>query len=468
MPVRASSDLRSAFLGALAGAAVATLPGRAGIGAALAGAAAGAVLGGRLARTRPGFSPWSLSLLVFFAPLFTMPVAPGADMAMHVALARGLLDGVLSPAWPGVEVAAYPRGFSAVVALLSPLGLARASLVAAALSFLVCWEGLTATLEALQTPAARTVAAVAMLLSRRPQLFFEWGGDPTALAIGLALFGAAQRGPVAALFFAGAAAVHPMGAVAGALAVALLAVKRQSWSDVAFCALGLAAVLGALAVFGPQFSPRETQWVRDYALHAEHVGSGVLGDPANVATIAAAAFLLWKRDFRAVAEAAVAVVALAAVFALLPHLALYPARFSPLLLLAVAPLWARAATSRIQILAPLALLVALPFHLRWFQQAEPMATDADLAAIACVAASTPANAVIDGAYGDATQWIPALTGRAVTRPHPHVSLFDETDAAIARLPSPQWRFVGDRLRYPSAIAPPPAGPSLCEGHLFKL
>ena len=39
-------------------------------------------------------------LLAFFVPLLTIPVAPGADMAMHVALARGLLEGgALSPTW---------------------------------------------------------------------------------------------------------------------------------------------------------------------------------------------------------------------------------------------------------------------------------------------------------------------------------------------------------------------------------
>lgn len=458
--------LRGAVLGAIAGAAVATLPGRAGVLAALLGAAAGAALGARFAPIKPGFSPWSLAVLVFLAPALTMAVAPGADMAMHVALARGLLDGVLSPAWPGVQAAAYPRGFSAVVALLSPLGLARAGLVAAALSYLVFWAGLTATLESLQTPAARTVAAVAVLLSRSPQIYFDWGGNPTALSLGLALFGAAQAGPIAALFFAGAAATHPMGACAGALVAALLAARNRSWKQASFCAAGLVAVLAALAIFGPRLSLRETQWIRDYAANQERAGPGVLGDAANVATLAAAAFLLWKRDFRPVAWAAAQMAALATLFFLLPHFALYPARFAPLLLVAVAPLWARAAASRIPLLAPIALLVALPFHFRWYQSAAPIATDADVAAIACVAKTVAGDAVIDGAYGDATQWIPALAGRAITRPHQHVSLFDETDVALAKLPPPQWRFAGDRLRYPPAI-PLPSGPSLCDGHLFK-
>lgn len=457
--------LRGAALGAIAGAAVATLPGSAGIWAALAGAVAGGVLSARFAAVKAGFSPWSLAVLAFLFPVFTLPVAPGADMAMHVALARGLLQGVLSPAWPGVHVAAYPRGFSALVALLSPLGLARAGLVASCLSYLVFWAGLTAVLEAQRVPAARTMAAVALLLSRKPQIFFDWGGNPTALAIGLALFGAAQEGAVAALFFAGAAAVHPMGALAGALA---LAVVRPSRLTLLASAAGLCGVLGAVALFGPSLSAREAQWIRDYAAHTERAGTGVLGDPANIATLLAAAWLLWKRDLRPVAQAAALTAALLVAFVFLPSAGLYPARFAPVLLVAVVPLWGRAAAARLPLLAPLGLLAALPFHLRWYQNAAPVATAADLEAIACLARSLPQEAVIDGAYGDATQWIPALAGNPITRPHQHVSLFDETEAALARLEAPSARFVGDVLRYPPAIGPPPKVPPLCGGHLFPL
>lgn len=456
--------VRGALLGALAGLSIATLPGPANWVWALAGAGAGFYAGWRFSARSAGFSPWSLAVLAFLLPVLAMPVAPGADMAMHVALARGLLHGGLSPAWPGVAVAAYPRGFSALVALLSPIGLARAGVLAAALSYLVFWAGLSAVLQKIGTPASRTVAAVALLLSQTPQAFFGWGGNPTALALGLALFGAAQDGAISALFFAGAAAVHPMGAVAGALAFCTNCTIRTTGA--ALVALG--AVLGVLALFGPSLSARETQWIRDYAASNEHAGVGILGDPANIATALAAAWLLWKRDWRPVAKAAAQVLALFALFWLLPKVALYPARFAPLLLLAVAPLWARAAAARIPLLAPLALVCALPGHFRWYQTDAPIATWEDSKAIECVARETPENAVIDGAYGDATQWIPALAGRAVTRPHQHVSLFDETDAALAKLPKASWRFVGDRLRYPPAIAPPPATTPLCDGKLYPI
>lgn len=454
------------LIGAIAGAAVATLPGSAGILSAILGALLGGAIGARFGERRTGFSVWTLALIALFAPVFTMAVAPGADMAMHVALARGLLEGRLSPAWPGVEAGAYPRGFPALVALLSPAGLARAGLIAAALSYVVFWAGLSAFLQGpLGAPAARTVAAVAVLLSRTPQAFFDWGGNGTALAIGLALFGAAQRSSrAAALCLAGAAATHPMGACAGALALAL---RFRRPGVIAAGGAALLLTLAALAVWGPHLSPRETAWIRDYASRQERVSLGALGDPANVATALAAGWLLWKRQFRAVASAAAAVLALFGLFALLPYVGLYPARFAPLLLVAVTPLWARAAAARIPLAAPAALLLAMPGHFRWYQGVAPMATRADLEAIRCIERETPPDAVIDGAYGDATQWIPALTGRAVTRPHRHVSLFDETDAALARLPAAAYRFTGQRLRYGDPL-PPAGGTPSCGGALLRL
>ncbi len=453
------------LLGAVAGAAVAVLPGSAGVLAAVIGAVLGGAVGWRFADRRVGFSPWSLALAAFFVPVFTMAVPPGADMAMHAALARGLVYGGLSPAWPGVHAGAYPRGFSAIIALLSPLGFGRASLLAAGASYLVFWAGLAAVLQGpLGTPAARTAATVAVLLSRTPQIFFGWGGNPTALALGLALFGATQENTrMSALCLGGAAAVHPMGACAGALALLLHWRRRAAGSGAA----ALCLLLIALAIWGPRLSPRETDWIRDYADNQESVTLAVLGDPANVATALAAAVLLWRRQFHPVALSALAALALFAIFRTLPWVGLYPARFAPLLLLAVAPLWARAAAAHIRILAPAALLIALPGHVRWYQQAQPIATGRDVAAIRCLERETPQGAVIDGAYGDATQWIPALAGRPVTRPHEHVSLFDETDAALARLPAATYRFTGERLRYGSA-APPVQGVPLCSGALLRL
>lgn len=461
--------LRDALLGAVAGAALATVPGSATWLTALCGALLGAGAGVLLSRParRPGRGRGArLLLAAFFIPALYFAVAPGGDMAMHVALARGLLHGELSPAFPGVAVAAYPRGFSALVSLLSPLGLARAGLVAAGLSYSIFYTGLAALVP-------WQAALVAVFLSRTPQIFFDWGGNPTALALGLGFAGAAavrdRRGWLAALLFAGAAATHPMAACAAALPAILEGSVARNFRSLFAAAAGAGAVLLVLALFGPAVSPRELAWIRDYAAREEAVPFlhtfAVLGDPAAVLTALSVLLLLWQRHVQPVLFALLECLLLAGLFALLPHLGLYPARFAPLLLLVITPLWIRLPRAVLW----LSLAAAIPFHLRWYQTSEPMATQADLEALACVERVVPKGAVIDGAYGDATQWIPALTGRAVTRPHQHVSLFDETDAALARLPKASFRFTGERLRYGAPLVPLPGSSlKLCGGALRKL
>lgn len=463
----------------------ALLPG-AGLPTLLLGAAAGGALGHLLRGPPAPAQPWwpAALALLFFIPAITMPVAPGADMAMHVALARALEEGAprLSPAWGAVRVSLYPRGFSALVALAAPLlGLAKAGLVVAGATYLLFWTALSTWL------AAPLVAALALLLSRSPQSFFDWGGNPTVLAISLTLYAAAflRRGGspwVPALLALGAGAIHPMGACAGALAIGAVARERPRAATFSLAVLG--ALLLLLARFGPLLSPRELAWIRSYALHDEAVLRGspwlfavtvwsalprVLGDPYVVLIGAAAALLLWRRQLRPVAVAAVGVLVVGAVFAVgghLPLVPLYPARFTPMLVVATArlPSHASALLPRRALLPLLAGLlgIALALHVRWFQKAQPIATAADLASLRCLDETLPPDAVIDGAYGDASQWIPALTGRAVTRPHQHCSLFDETDAQLARL-KPQYRFLGERLRYPGETVQRPPGPAICPG-----
>jgi hypothetical protein len=388
-------------------------------------------------------------------------------MAMHTALARGLLDGMLSPAWPHVAARAYPRGLSAVIALFSPLGLAKASLVAAGLSYVVFHLGLSRLVP-------WQLALVAVFLSRTPQTFFDWGGNPTALAhgLGFAAAGAARDGRsfLAALLLAGSAAVHPMGACAGAIAVVVLCPHEKGALLACGGALaGLAAVLVVLLLFGPKLSPAETAWIREYARTKEAIPLrstlAVVGDPVAVLSGVCALLLVWKRRFRAVTAAALGLAGCAALFHVLPFAGLYPIRFAPLVLLCLVPLWS--ALPKPALWA--ALAVAVPFHVHWYQRAAPIATGDDLRAIACVARTVPAGAIIDGAYGDATQWIPALTGHPVTHPHVHVSFFDEAALGLAQMPPPSFRFVGERLRYPSPRAPLPSGAEpLCDGHLARL
>jgi hypothetical protein len=442
-------------------------------------------------------------------------------MAMHVALGRALAQGsqLLSPAWGTVHATVYPRGFSAVVALLWPLGPARAGLLAAGLSYIAFQVSFAAFLaRPVRAPHPAAAAGLAVLLARAPQSFFGWGGNPSVLALALAI-GAAARlarageppppcvsypdatarltraSAAAALLLGGAAATHPMSAAAGALCLIPVILRGPRGRLAIAAAVAMVPALGVAALLsrgGPMLSARELAWMQDYALRQEGVLRGpfaldvwraiprVLGDPWTVTCAVSAALLLagarlWPlaqqaRHPCAVGLSAAAVLILGALFALLPRLPrvgplLYPARFAPLLLVATAPLPALAARAlrprHLAIVAAGLLAIAVWHHLRWYQRAEPIATWADVAALRCLDARVAPTAVIDGAYGDATQWIPALAGRAITRPHQHCSLFDECDAALSTL-QPTHFFRGEGIRYGEPVdRPTPPGQLIC-------
>ncbi|MCA1829419.1 MAG: hypothetical protein LC689_21040 [Myxococcales bacterium] len=475
-------------IGAIAGAAIAAVPVSAPLWLVALGALAGGVAAiGRRSPLAPAADPLErfapLLLAAFFVPCFTMAVAPGQDMSMYAGLARGLLDGVLSPAWPGIRPMMFHRGLPAVIALASLLaGMARASLVVAGLPYVIFWYGLAAILGGpLQTPRPRLVAALAMFLSRMPQIMFDWGGNPFVLATALGLVAATvlDHALLAAFLLAAAAAIHPMGAIAGAVAVAVVAVSRRAWVPGAIAAAGLVAMLALLAAFGPRYSPGEIRKALDWAAVQEAVPfrrlGAELGDPAAIATAIAAAVLIWRRELRPIRLAAIAILAAGVFFQLMPKLGLYPLRFMPLLVIPAAALWGRAA-ARWPVALVAAFLVAVPGHLRWFQRAIPMATPGDVDAIACVAAHVGRDDVVDGAYGDGTAWIPALADRKITRPQQHISLFDEIDAALAGQARPSWRFAGQRLRYeapiglwyPPLATAPAVGSPLCNSALYRI
>jgi hypothetical protein len=136
---------------------------------------------------------------------------------------------------------------------------------------------------------------------------------------------------------------------------------------------------------------------------------------------------------------------------------IYPSRIMPLavpaLALPIAYAFAGASRAWQLRLGGLAALSSVIYHVVVYQRAVPIATAADLRAIACFARSAPPDAVVDGPYGDATQWLPALTGHAVTHPHIHCTLFDEVEGDVAKL-KPTYRFVGERVRYGEPLATP--------------
>ena len=493
---------------ALSGAAIASVVRGASGGLLAAGAAVGLVVGGwiclRQGVTLPGDRLEAAALVVpaaaFLIPLLTMPVAPGADMAMHAALGRALMEGsdALSPAWGSVSATLYPKGMSALIALTAPvLGIAKASLLAAGVSYLVVVAGLAAFLhEALRLPRPFALAALAVLASKSPQSFFGWGGNPTAMAFGLALFAMAllarawrgEPSPIssaigASALLLGAAATHPTGALAGLCAAAALPIMlgRPTKAGLGACLAALAvfgAGLAALWLGGPTLSAAEVAWISDYQRDVEAVLHGPralfaitvwpamverLGPGWTIAAGAASLGLLAAGQWRRVAGALAAIVAIGALLALGPLIPkagvlFYPVRFAPLLLVATVPLvgWALEAlahrSSRLAAAVVLGLAaMAVVVNVRTYQRATPMATRNDLQAIACAAQVVPKTAVIQGAYGDATQWIPALTGLAVTAAHPHISLNDEIRAQPSLAPS--HLFLGERLVYGSAIVP---------------
>src|SRR5205807_3759417 len=153
--------------------------------------------------------------------------------------------------------------------------------------------------------------------------------------------------------------------------------------------------------------PQEIRRMLDWAPAHEAVPfrrlGAELGDPAAIGTAISAGVLIWRREFRAVALAAAAVLAAGVLFQFMPRVGLYPLRFMPLLVVPAAALWGKAA-GRWPLAIGAAFVVFLPGHLRWYQQAIPMATARDVDAIACAALHVAGDGVIDGAYGDATGW----------------------------------------------------------------
>jgi hypothetical protein len=139
--------------------------------------------------------------------------------------------------------------------------------------------------------------------------------------------------------------------------------------------------------------------------------------------------------------------------------ALYPERMAELLLapaaalLAAALAWSRRElAARRPALLPLVTAAAVAIGVlgarsAWVQVRRAgkrvMVTTDDLAAIAWLESHVPPGEPIANRLGDAGVWIPALAGRAVTRPHMNLFYADELDE-WARTVRPRWTFRGAR------------------------
>lgn len=448
-------------------------------------------------------------MLAFYLPVLFAPLAPGADMAMHAALARAIAEGsaALSPAWSDIQVVAYPRGFSAWLALVgAAVGYARASILVSGLAFSVYYFGLRAYLDrALALPYASLVAAFLALGSRTPQSFYGWGGAPTAMALGFGLLAAGELAIaltlsstprrialalVASMLLVGGMCTHPIGACVGAAmsGSALLLRGRRTPLTAAITGLTvlapLAPVMLWLKLHGPALSTYELDWIRDFQLQSDNaLGSWpaflcplsiwwallTKVGPIVLIAYALASWSEWRthegRQRVLISLAAIELLSFVVAYGhRLPAVGflIYPSRIMPLAVPALAlPIAHALATGSKPRLMSLAAISTLIYHIVIYQRAVPIATEDDLRAIACFDRIAPRNAVLDGAYGDATQWVPALTGHMVTHPHIHCSLFDEVESEIAKHP-PSYRFVGERVRYGDALATPvPDGPPVC-------
>ncbi len=492
-------------------------------GALALGAAAGllATWRRRGAAAEPKSAWVALALVTFFIPVLTMAVPPGADMAMHVALARPMIRGesILSPAWGSFE-AVYPRGFSGLVAVASlALGLARAGLFVAAVSYLLFGFGMALVLRhAFGLRHAVGLAAATLLLSGQPQAFFGWGGNPNVLALALGLFAAGLIASVAAgrlgaligsllaaFLMVGAVGIHPMGAVAGALAIAgawLVAMLRrqpQGRACTVAAGLALAAFAGAMLLaqrLGPHLSGDEIAGILDYGRRIEAMVEGPkwlfflrvwrglyhsLHGPMTFVVVSAAAFeLRWAQGRRRVALFAGFVVSFGLLLRLGPDIPfvgtlLYPLRLTLLFTVAAAAFVGAALESagsagHVRVygvrlsrgLALLAAIAAASVHLRSYQLAVPIATRDDVRAIECLAATAPPGSVFGGSYGDATQWIPALAGFVALNAHQHCTVADEVGKILGALSATHF-FVGERTVYPPAEPlPKRLGRPLCQ------
>ncbi|MFN8548531.1 MAG: hypothetical protein U0527_11380 [Candidatus Eisenbacteria bacterium] len=444
-------------------------------------------------------------VLVLFVvlPLARLAVPPGADMAMHAALARGLLNdgGTLSPAWGSVTVPLYPRGFSALIALLSlPFGMARAALIASGLAYAVYLVGARQLLlHVTDERRAQAAALLSLLVAKAPQRFYGFGANPTALAIGLAMLGMGatlvrpgdgtkRRALSSSLLLLGAVATHPIGAAVGVVAGAAISLsvsrrRQHIWiRGLSASLLPACALLALLSRFGPRLSEREAVWIVDYQRAQESVLRGpewafpisivtalprAAGDLFTLLFTLAALLALRTAEGRGrLLRAWLALVLIGATLVVggkLPggKLLMYQDRFVPAMVMAVLPLVIHVATDRLRrfpraefVLALLLFALGTFRHFDWVQKQLPIATRADLRMLERIEQQVPAGATIDGAYGDATQWVPAIAGRAVTRPHTHISLEDEVRAALEGKQATYW-LVGERLRYPPAGDPPP-------------
>ncbi len=453
-------------------------------------------------RWAPAAATWLLlAVAVYLVPYLRFAAPSGVDMGMHLAFARLLLDGgaipmTQDPFFPGVSFGLYPLGFHAQTALIAQLwgDLGRSGLANVALTHAFFPVAVYLCLRRGPGLDRRALAAAVLVvwLSRSPQNYVAWGGNPSVLACAFALvalrrFGDALAAPdrrvwiEAALMAVAAATTHPTAAVVILYAApAMLAVqvigggrltRRHLTAGWPALAIG-AALLAPLAPLFAElhFGADELAWIREnlktppQAPAPGLVGAfrhvvGQFGDTWLVVVLFIALLQVRRDRGRGllVAVSGVAAVELMAVLSTSSWLplttSLVPDRVMPFALpLAALPLrgwldgladvrtrWTRGGRMRpaagLQIVLLLALVViAGAKHHHYYHRGllgGQIVTAADREALAWLAEHAPPQGLIATEYYDAGQFVPALAGLPHTTPQVNPIWMDEIRQALA-------------------------------------
>jgi hypothetical protein len=454
---------------------------------------------------------WELAPVAAFSPLIWLRITtPGADAAMYAAIARALLrhSPELSTAYPGVRVAIYPRAFPGLVALLTPaVGMPKANLVAAVLCYVVFVMGLAFWLRTFVPPRAALISALVIALVSRnvPLGFFSWGGNPTILAFGMALCAIVLAADATharivlcgALILGGAFATHTIGAFGGAACAPLVLLRPGSRvrraGRIGVLVVAVAPLLLSFKRFGPEISPRESEWIAHWQDGAAHLirdrfgffGLDYLeaftrtcGPVLTMVVVLCVARAVAARQHRLeLGLLAAGLCCVAALMTIGPHLPLlgtfiYADRLSPMWLVALGPLLAVTLVQvrlppRVALVGACALLGMLA-HVN-FRLGEPFVDDDELALTPCIRDKVPPDAWVVASYGQGGQWLPALTGNPITQAHTHCSLFDETDATRGTVQA-RYQFLSSHApQFTTTLVPElPAAETVCEHGGAKL
>jgi hypothetical protein len=427
----------------------------------------------------PSAMVWVAAGALFALLVRSTLVPPGVDGAMHTAIARVLGDAQghptsFRPVWPLDFFHSYPVGQPTLTALFQLGGLdwREAGLAGHAAAYALTAVAMAAVVSRWGRGSALGLAVGfgAVLVARAPLHFWTWGGAPNALSLAFGLAGLAAG--VDALREGGARSTAACGLYAAAsllchgttpvalayAAVPLIGVAIALRSEVRrrlplLLAAGLFALLLAapyLVTLHAVLGPSERAWVRRVESAAATMGTfpQMLHDVPLIAGAVALVAVLFRAPRKALlplglAGALALLVLNGRVFALPLSTLLFPERVAVLALLPLALLAYEALLlhPRLGLFCAGALAVHAAFlqaRLVSVGQEHALVTSADLRVLAAV----PSCTVLTN-YGDAGQWIPALSGRPVTRPQVNVLFFDDVNERV----HPCAAFRGEKRPY---------------------